>query len=73
MGLYDILSYPFGLVLSVLYNLLNNDYALALIVFTLLAKLLLLPSSIKTQKNQAKTLRTRSKIEKIRKKYDKNY
>ncbi len=69
MGLYDILSYPFGLVLSVLYNLLNNDYALALIVFTLLAKLLLLPSSIKTQKNQAKTLRTRSKIEKIRKKY----
>lgn len=69
MGLYDILSYPFGLVLSVLYNLLNDNYALALIVFTILAKLLLLPSSIKTQKNQAKSLRTRSKIEKIRKKY----
>lgn len=69
MGIYDILSYPFGLVLSVLYSLLNDNYALALIVFTILAKLLLLPSSIKTQKNQAKTLRTRSKIEKIRKKY----
>lgn len=69
MGFYDILSYPFGLILSVLYSLVNDNYALALIVFTILAKLILLPSSIKNQKNQAKTLRTRSKIERIRKKY----
>ena len=66
---YDIISYPFGLVLSFLYNLLNDNYLLALVVFTILAKLILLPGSIKTQKMQATTLRTRSKIEKIRKKY----
>ncbi len=68
-GLYDIFSYPFGWILWLLYHIFNNNYALALISFTILAKLLLLPSSISTQKNQAKSLRTRSKIEKIRKKY----
>ena len=67
--IYDIFSYPFGFVLSFLYHLLDNNYALALIVFTILAKLILLPSSIKTQKTQATTLRTSAKIEKIRKKY----
>lgn len=67
--IYDIFSYPFGLILGFLYHLLNNNYALALVVFTLLAKLLLLPSSIKTQKTQAMSLRTRARIDKIRKKY----
>jgi len=67
--IYDILSYPFGWILSLLYSLFNDNYAIALIVFTLLAKLILLPSSISTQKNQAKTLRTKAKLDKIRKKY----
>lgn len=69
MGLYDIFSYPFGFILSLLYNIFNENYAAALIVFTILAKLILLPGSISTQKNQAKTLRTKAKLDKIRKKY----
>ncbi len=69
MNLYDIFSYPFGWLLWLLYQVFGHNYALSLIAFTILAKLIILPSSISTQKNQAKTLRTRSKIEKIRKKY----
>ena len=67
--IYDIFSYPFGWLLWLLYQVFGHNYALSLIAFTLLAKLIILPSSISTQKNQAKTLRTRSKIEKIRQKY----
>lgn len=67
--LYAVFSYPFGWILWLLYHVFDNNYALALIAFTLIAKLLLLPTSISTQKSQAKNLRTRSKIEKIKKKY----
>lgn len=67
--LYAIFSYPFGWILWLFYQLFDNNYAFALIAFTLIAKLLLLPTSISTQKSQAKNLRTRSKIEKIKKKY----
>ncbi|MBQ0135498.1 MAG: YidC/Oxa1 family membrane protein insertase [Oscillospiraceae bacterium] len=66
---YNIFSYPFGWVLWFLYKICGGNYAFALILFTLIAKLILIPSTISTQKNQAKTLRTRSKIEKIRQKY----
>ncbi|NLL63010.1 MAG: YidC/Oxa1 family membrane protein insertase [Ruminococcaceae bacterium] len=67
--IYDILSYPFGWILWLLYQVFGNNYAFALIAFTVLTKILLLPTSISTQKNQAKSFRTRAKIEKIRKKY----
>ena len=66
---YNIFSYPFGWILWAFYKAFGNNYGLALIAFTLVAKAILLPSTAKTQKNQAKTLRTRSKIEKIRAKY----
>ena len=67
--IYDIFSYPFGWILWFLYKICGGNYALALIAFTLIAKIILVPSTVSTQKNQAKTLRTRSKIEKIRQKY----
>ena len=37
--LYAIFSYPFGWILWLLYQLFDNNYALALIAFTLIAKL----------------------------------
>ncbi len=67
--IYDIFSYPFGWILWFLYKVCGGNYAIALIAFTIIAKLILVPSTISTQKNQAKTLRTRAKIEKIRQKY----
>lgn len=68
-GFNDIISYPFGMILGFLYQIFNNNYAFALVAFTILAKLILLPSAISQQKTQAKTQRTRSKLDKIRKKY----
>ena len=68
-GFNDIISYPFGMILGFFYQIFNNNYAVALFAFTVLAKIILLPSSISQQKTQAKTQRTRSKLDKIRKKY----
>ncbi|MBO4445818.1 MAG: YidC/Oxa1 family membrane protein insertase [Clostridia bacterium] len=67
--IYDVFSYPFGWILWFLYKICGGNYGLALIAFTLIAKLILIPSTVSTQKNQAKTLRTRAKIDKIRQKY----
>lgn len=68
-AIYDIISYPFGIILGFFYHLFNDNYAMALIVFTVLAKIILLPSSVSQQKSQAKTQRTQAKIAKIKKKY----
>lgn len=68
-GFYDIISWPFGQVLYLFYDLLNNNYAIALITFTIVAKFVLLPMAISQQKSQAKSMRSRSKLEKLRKKY----
>jgi YidC/Oxa1 family membrane protein insertase len=67
--IYDILSWPFGQLLYLFYRAFNNNYLASLIAFTIFANLLLLPMSVSQQKQQAKSMRARSKIEKIRKKY----
>ncbi len=69
MGFYDIISYPFGMILGLFYRIFNNNYGVALVVFTIVAKLVLLPTSISQQKTQAASQRTRAKLDKIRKKY----
>ena len=67
-GFRDILAIPFGWALGALYDLSGN-YLLALIVITVVLRLLLLPSSIKQQKNSAKQMRLQAKVNKIRQKY----
>lgn len=69
MGVFrDFLAVPFGYILSVLYNFTDN-YLLSLILITLVIRLLLLPQSIKQQKNSAKQMRLQAKVNKIRAKY----
>ena len=48
-----ILGIPLGWVMKFLYNILNS-YGWALLVFTILTKLLMIPLSIKQQKSSAK-------------------
>lgn len=67
-AIYDVLAIPFGYVLSLLFQLTNN-YLLSLILITLVIRLLLLPQSIKQQKNSAKQMRLQAKVNKIRAKY----
>ena len=64
----DILAVPFGWVLSAFYGLTDN-YVLSIVLLTVLVKLLLLPTSIKQQKNSAKQTRLNAKVNKIRQKY----
>ncbi len=63
--LYNI----FGYVLKELYVLVEN-YGIALILLTLIARLLMLPSSIKQQKGTAKMQRMQSKVRKIQQQYE---
>lgn len=65
---YNALAVPFGWILHFLYTIFDN-YLLSLFILVFVVKLLLLPSSIKQQKNSAKQLRLQPKVNKIRQKY----
>ena len=64
--LYDILGVPFGYLMSFIYDIVPN-YAIAIIIFTLVTKLLLFPVNYKTQKNAARMQLLAPKLEKLRK------
>lgn len=58
----------FGYVLNFIYNLVNN-YGLAIVIFTILLRLILLPSNIKQQKTMKKTAKIQKKMKEIQDKY----
>lgn len=62
--LYDIL----GMVMS-FFNTITGSYALALLLYALVFKIVFLPFSIKQQKNQIKMAKLTPKIELIKAKY----
>ncbi len=66
-----IIAWPFGKLLWLCWLVLKN-YGVALFVFTLLIKLILLPSSIKQQKSTARMAKLTPKLEQIKKKYANN-
>jgi len=66
--LREWLAVPFGLVIAAFYALTDN-YLLSLLLLVILVKLILLPSQISMQKNQAKQLRLKPKADRIREKY----
>lgn len=67
-ALRDILAVPFGWALGAIYDLSGN-YLVALVIITVVLRLILLPSSIKQQKNSAKQMRLQAKANKIKAKY----
>ena len=58
----------FGYVLNFIYNIVNN-YGLAIIIFSILIKLLMIPISIKQQKTMKKTTKIQNKMKEIQFKY----
>ena len=66
--MFSFFANLFGYVLNFLYNMLNN-YGFAIILFTLLIKLLMLPLSIKQQRTMKKTAKLQEKIKIIQFKY----
>ncbi len=69
--MFKILAWPFGKLLWLCYMVLKN-YGWALFVFTLLIKLIMLPSSVKQQKSMARMQRLNPKLEQLKKKYANN-
>ncbi len=58
----------FGYLLNFLYNLLNN-YGLAIIIFSIIIKILLLPLTIKQQKTMKKTEKMQTELKSLQFKY----
>lgn len=63
-----IISKPLGWIITQCYNLTGN-YVLALILFSLVLQILLLPFAMKQQKNSIKQASLDPKVKAIRKKY----
>lgn len=62
------ISNLFGYILNFIYELVKN-YGLAIIIFSILLKLILLPLSIKQQKTMKKTAKIQEKVKEIQDKY----
>lgn len=58
----------FGFLFRILYGFISN-YGLALLIFTLFFRLLILPANVKTQKASAKQVRLQPKLRRIQEKY----
>ena len=63
--MFNFFAQIFGYILSLLYSIVKN-YGLAMILFTVLMKLLMLPLSIKQQKSMKKSAKLQEKMEIIR-------
>ncbi len=69
--LSKILGYPLGFIMYGIYKLVK-DYGLALIIFTVLVKLLLFPIAYKQQKSMIRQQALAPKLEKLKKSYANN-
>ena len=67
----ELFGYPLGWIMWACYKIVTN-YGIALIIFTLIAKLLLLPLGIKQQKSMIKMQLIKPKLDEIQKKYAKD-
>jgi YidC/Oxa1 family membrane protein insertase len=67
-GVQDVLGIVFGPLMGVIYQLVRN-YGLAIIIFTIICRLIQLPFSVKQQRNMAKNARMQMKLRKITAKY----
>lgn len=67
----DFISYIFGYLLNFLYVIFNN-YGIAIIIFSIILKLILLPITIKQQKSMKKNAEMQEEMKKIQLKYKNN-
>lgn len=67
----DFLVNALGYLLNFLYNLVQN-YGVAIILFSILFKLIMLPISMKQQKTMKKTAKIQAELKKIQEKYKNN-
>ena len=66
--MFDFFANIFGYILNFIYNFVGN-YGLALIIFTVLLKLAMLPMSIKQQKTMKKNTKIQAEVKVLQDKY----
>lgn len=66
--IYDLISRPLGWILKQLSILCGGNFAAAVLIFTLLVNLLMLPLTIKSQKSTAQQARLKPKLDALKKK-----
>ena len=66
--MFNFFANLFGYVLNIIYGVVNN-YGLAIIIFTILLKSLMLPISIKQQKTMKKTSKIQMQVKELQEKY----
>lgn len=67
-AIFNIIRVPFGYLIQLLYSLANN-YLVAILLFSVVLKIVMFPFGIKQQKNSQKQASLRPKENIIRKKY----
>ncbi|MFI3141755.1 MAG: membrane protein insertase YidC [Clostridia bacterium] len=67
-AIYSALYVPFGFLFRIFFNFIP-DYGIALFLFALFFRLILVPTSVKQQRGSAKTTRMQPKIKRIQQKY----
>lgn len=69
MGAFSLLiTTPLGYVISFIYNLVQN-YGFAIIIFTVIVKLIILPLGVKQQKSMLEIQKIQPELDKLKKKY----
>ncbi len=67
-AIFEFIANMFGYVLNFIYNIVNN-YGLAVIIFTILLKLVMMPYNIKQQKTMKKSQKIQEQVKAIQEKY----
>lgn len=70
-ALFGVIAIPLGWIMKACYLLVRN-YGIALILFTIIIRLLLLPLNIKQQKSTARMAKLQPQLQKLQKKYANN-
>ncbi len=65
----SFISKPMGWILAQLSELFNNNFAISVLVFTVLVNLIMLPLTLKSQKSTAKQAKVKHKLDALKKKY----
>lgn len=68
MGIFNYIGYLFGYILWFFFEICKN-YGVAIILFSVVIKLIMFPFSIKQQKSMAQTARLSAKQKELQKKY----
>ena len=63
-----LITKPMGFIIEHIYNLVAN-YGLAIIIFTIIIKMILIPLNIRSQKAMRKQQKIQPIIEELQKKY----